>query len=166
MKGYQQMMGSIKTLYSAKQAAAICGIDDIPLQIVLDRKYFENFTTVVPQGNRTYRMFDERQLFFLYEFLRMCEDGIKPSTAKLYIEAMDIELFSAETVFSSGPKVIVFRNGVLSVIEKHQLLDPRSLRGYVIDYEGDREAINHELKNIGQLDSALARKEARAVQKS
>jgi hypothetical protein len=61
--------------------------------VFLDRDYVR--ATVVPQGDRTYRRFTRDQILSLWVFLRMVQDGMKPSMAKVYIQKMELILASA-----------------------------------------------------------------------
>ncbi|HWR35365.1 MAG TPA: hypothetical protein VN622_05785 [Clostridia bacterium] len=140
------MMASSENLYTAKQAAAICGISDTALQIALDREHVR--AAVVTQGARTYRLFSREHLISLWIFARMAENGLKPSAATVYIENLENEL-AAEPVLPGGLKHVFCHQGLIDLVGKDQQADDTLRTGaYVVDYEGTCAAIDDAINTL------------------
>lgn len=145
-------------LYTAKQAAVIAGFESAELQNILDRDYVE--ATVVPQGNRTYRMFTRAQLVWLWAFNLMTTAGrAKPSIAGAYVKWLNHNL-TAVLVFDRPVEFLIF-DFSSKVLLPHFVLKgdgieklKHALKGgaFVLDYEAAQQQVDHELRNIHHLD--------------
>lgn len=131
-------------MVTAGQAAQICGIGDTSLQLALDRDHVK--ATVVPQGDRTYRMFDADQLLSLLVFRRLILLGLKPSNAKHRIEQMEL-ILSGESQCVEPITFLVFPPmGACKPIRG--ALPTEHLDGYVIALPSLRRQIAIELDHL------------------
>ena len=136
-------------LFSASDAVRITGFDATDLQTLLNRQYFTS-VTVVQQGERTRRMFTREQLISLLAFDVLIRGGIKPSRAKVYIEAM--ERYTSRSQFPKGLRAVVFNTfggGAVDFVQHGDSMDTllskcSGFGGILFDYASAKQHIENE----------------------
>jgi|ERR1019366_16217 hypothetical protein len=149
------MTASTEILYSAGQAAHICGLSPTDLQIALDREYVK--ATVVPMGARTYRKFTRDQLLSLWIFTLMTDDHIKPSMASAYVEILENLL--PQLGYVNPIEYVIFGEGFAATVEKGKPATEfkKALHGghWVLPYEDTCNSLDTQLQYISHMDRII-----------